>query len=314
VTLAPFSGLTFLSMIGRSSKTRNALEILLFALVLLAGYALFQKVTDSQAVLLESNLQSNLARISRYLHAPKVETVLVGSSVAGRLLPQYFKDRGVEVINLGLDGCRTLYGLEIIQQRKDLPRTVLVDTSALFMEANANESTLREAVSSPTFQMGEGFTPFRPENRPLSLLYWWMKKFSDRKGGSRLHKACLPDKAKTDPYVKDGESDREDANDRAIKEMLMALKSKGVNVLLVEIPRAEGWGQPRGGKLRKISEESGVSLLEPGVEIAETTAILRFTDGLHLDVPSAKMVSTQICGSLQKQSHKNAQKAQVIVN
>jgi hypothetical protein len=234
--------------------------------------------------------------------------------VAGRLLPQYFNDQGCEVINLGLDGCRTLYGLEIVQQRKDLPRLVLVDTSALFMEPNANEATLREAVSSPTFQMGKEFKAFRPENRPLSLLYWWMKKFSDRKGGARVHQACLPDKTKMDPYVKDSESVGEDANDRAIKEMLMALKSKGVNVLLVEIPRAEGWGQPRGGKLRKISEESGVSLLEPGVEIAETTDTLRFTDGLHLDVASAKTVSKQIYEGLQKQSHKAAQKTQVIVN
>lgn len=285
-------------MIVTPSKNSNALEILLFALVLLAGYSLFQKATGSQAVLLESNLQSNLARISRYLHAPKVDTVLVGSSVAGRLLPQYFKDQGVEVINLGLDGCRTLYGLEIVQQRKDLPRTVLVDTSALFMEANANEATLREAVSSPTFHMGEGFTPFRPENRPLSLLYWWMKKFSDRKGGARTHLAWLPNQAKEAPFVKDGEVAAEDRNDRAIKEVLMALKSKGVNVLLVEIPRAEGWGHPRGGKLRKISEETGVSLLEPGVEIAGTSDTLRFTDGLHLDVPSAKKVSEQVCGEL----------------
>lgn len=293
-----------------SPKTRNALEILCIALVLLAGYSLFQKATGSQAALLESNLQSNLARISRYLYAPKVDAALVGSSVAGRLLPQYFKDQGVEVINLGLDGCRTLYGLEIIQQRKDLPRTVLVDTSALFMEANANEATLREAVASHTFKMGEGFTPFRPENRPLSLLYWWMKKFSDRKGGARTHLAWLPNQAKEAPFVKAGEVAAEDRNDLAIKEVLRGLKSKGVNVLLVEIPRAEGWGHQRGGKLLKISGDTGVSLLEPGVEIAGTSDTLRFTDGLHLDVPSAKSVSKQICESLQNQRRKDAQKAQ----
>jgi len=297
-------------MNGSPSKNSNALEILLFALVLLAGYAFFQKATGSQAVLLESNLQSNLARISRYLYAPKVDAALVGSSVAGRLLPQYFKDQGVEVINLGLDGCRTLYGLEIVQQRKDLPRTVLVDTSALFMEANANEATLREAVASHTFQMGEGFTPFRPENRPLSLLYWWMKKFSDRKGGARTHHAWLPDQPKEAPPLKDGESVREDWNDLAMKKTLMALKSKGVKVFLVEIPRSEGWGHPRGGKLRKISEETGVSLLEPGVEIAAKTDTLQFTDGLHLDVPSAKSVSKQICESWQKQSLKDDKRPQ----
>ncbi|MCX6960787.1 MAG: hypothetical protein NTW91_11040 [Verrucomicrobia bacterium] len=285
-------------MNSRSSKNRNALEILLLAVVLLAGYALFQKLTGSSAVLLESNLQSNLARISRYLHAPKIDTVLVGSSVAGRLLPEYFRTRGMEVSNLGLDGCRTLHGLEIVQQRKDLPTLVLVDTSALFMEANANEATLRDAVSSPTFHMGEGFTPFRPENRPLSLLYWWMKKLSDRRGGAKTHSAWIADKPKNELFVKEGEAAEDDTNDRAIKNALFGLKSKGVDVRLVEIPRAEGWGHPRGGKLREISEKTGVPILEPGVEIAKTTETLHFTDGLHLDVPSAKAVSAKICEEL----------------
>lgn len=281
-------------MSSHQSKGRHALEILLLTVLLLVGYSLFQKVTQSEAVLLESNLQSNLARISRYLHASKVDVVLVGSSVAGRLLPQYFKDQGVDVINLGLDGCRTLYGLDIVQQRKDLPKLVLVDTSALFMRANANEATLREAVGSTTFQMGQTIPCLRPENRPLSLLYWWMKKFSDRKGGSRTHQASLPGHPLSQPYVKEGESPVEDDNDLAIKQILKSFKDRGVEVRFVEIPRAEGWGHPRGGKLRIISEESGVPLIEPGVEIAKTTDTLHFTDGLHLDVPSAKLTVSQI--------------------
>jgi hypothetical protein len=289
-------------MTSNSSKNRNALEIFLLAVVFLVGYALFQRVSGMEAVLLESNLQSNLARISRYLHAPKVETVLVGSSVAGRLLPEYFRNQGMEVSNLGLDGCRTLYGLEIVQMRKDLPKLVLVDSSALFMEANGNEVTLREAVASPTFQLGGGFAPFRPENRPLSLLYWWMKKLSDRKGGARVHGAWKEGKPEGDPLLKEGESITEDSNDHAIKTALSGLLNRGVDVRLVEIPRAEGWGHPRGGKLRKISEETGVPLLEPGVVISKTMDTLHFTDGLHLDVPSAKKVAAEIT-RLSRQSH-----------
>ena len=287
-------------MTSNSSKNRNAIEILFLAILLLAGYAFFQRVTGSSAVLLESNLQSNLARISRYLHAPKVDTVIVGSSVAGRLLPDYFRNEGVEVTNLGLDGSRTLYGLEIVRQRKDLPKLVLVDTSMLFMEANANEASLRAAVASPTFQMGEGFTPFRPENRPLSLLYWWMKKLSDQRGGAQAHGAWSVEMPNNELFVKEEVATKEDANDRAIKEALIGLKSMGVDIRLVEIPRAEGWGYPRGGKLRKISEESGVPILEPGVEIAKTTDTLHFTDGLHLDVPSAKIIVSKTIGMMRQ--------------
>jgi len=311
-------------MTGHSSKKRNALEIVLLAILLLAGYALFQKLTGSRAVLLESNLQSNLACISRYLHAPKVDTVLVGSSIAGRLLPEYFGDQGLEVANLGLNGCGALYGLEVVGMRKDLPKLVLVDTSGLFKQSSRNEATLREAVSSPTFHMGAGFPPFRAENRPLSLLYWWLKKSNDRRDAGRIHHAWIPYQVKTLPYETDHESARsvwiydpsdwggaqENASESAIKQTLGNLKARGVDIRLVDIPRAEGWGHPVGGKLRRFSEELGVPLLEPGVGIARTNDTLRFTDGRHLDLPSARSVAQEICEELKKPDREQTRKAQ----
>jgi hypothetical protein len=142
------------------------------------------------------------------------------------------------------------------------------------------------------------------------LLYWWTKKLSDGKNGARVHQAWLPEKSKTDPIVKDRDQVEEDVDDHAITSALKALKSKGVNIVLVEIPRAEGWGHRRGGRLQKISEDSGVPLMEPGVVIAKKTNALHFTDGLHLDVPSAKIVSKQICDNLQELSRENTEKTQ----
>jgi hypothetical protein len=135
-------------MTSHKSRYKNALEIVVVAILLLAGYAIFQRLTGTSAVLLESNLQSNLARASRYLNASKVDTVLVGSSMTGRLLPSYFKGEGMNISNLGLDGCHAPFGLEIILMRKDLPQRVLIETASLDHDPNANEKTVREASRS----------------------------------------------------------------------------------------------------------------------------------------------------------------------
>lgn len=286
-------------MTSQKSSYKNALEIVVVAMLLLCGYALFQKLTGISAVLLESNLQTNLARISRYLHAPKVETVLVGSSMTGRLLPSYFKEQGMEVANLGLDGCHAPFGLEIILMRRDLPKRVLIETASLDYDPNANEKTVREAIRTPTFKIGQAVEAFRPENRPLSLLYWWCKQLSDRKPGGSSHPAFIIEEQKDDPTSKSSKSELVE-NDLAIEEILITLKKRGVDVRLFSIPHADGWGMPQAGRMAKISKDVGIPIMEPGVEIAKRTDTLRFTDGAHLDVQSAKMISRQICEELQK--------------
>ena len=294
-------------MIHQKSRYKNALEIVVLSILLLAGYALFQRLTGSSAVLLESNLQSNLARISRYLNASKVDTVLVGSSMTGRLLPSYFKEQGMEVANLGLDGCHAPIGLEIVLLRKNLPKLVLVEADAIPNDpnatANSNEQTLREAYQSPTFQMGAVIDSFRPENRPLSMLYWWIKKLSGSKPGAVGHSARAP-KPDDIPAASQQKSSPEDAPNKIqikqIEGLLSTLKERGVNVCLLAVPHAEGWGAPQSGWIRRISTDLGIPILEPGVELAKRTEILHFTDGAHLDVASAKQIVAETVKNLRE--------------
>jgi len=282
-------------------RYRNALEIVAVAILLLAGYAIFQKLSGISAVLLESNFQSNLARASRYLNAPNVDTVLVGSSMTGRLLPSYFKEEGMEVFNLGLDGCHSPFGLEIILMRKNLPKRVLVEAASLDHDPNANEKTVREAIQTPTFKIGRVIEAFRPENRPLSLLYWWCKQLSGRKPGGSSHSAFMIDEQKADPTSKSAKSELVE-NDQAIEEILITLKKRGVDVRLFSIPHADGWGMAQSGRISKISKNVGIPILEPGVEIAKRTDTLRFTDGAHLDVVSATLISQEIARMLRSQT------------
>jgi hypothetical protein len=74
-----------------------------------------------------------------------------------------------------------------------------------------------------------------------------------------------------------------------------------VDVRLLSIPHADGWGMPQSGRITKISTEVGIPILEPGVEIAKRTDTLRFTDGAHLDVASATLISQEIARMLRSQ-------------
>ena len=205
----------------------------------------------------------------------------------------------MEVFNLGLDGCHSPFGLEIILMRKDLPKSVLVETASLDHDPNANEKTVREAIQAPTFKLGRVVEAFRPENRPLSLLYSWCKQLSDRKPGGRSHPAFINDQTATDPTSKSAMSELVE-NDLAIEKILITLKKRGVDVRLLSIPHADGWGMPQSGRISKISKDVGIPILEPGVEIAKTTDTLHFTDGLHLDLQSAKIIVSKTIGMMRQ--------------
>lgn len=294
-------------MTSHKSRYKNALEIVVVAILLLAGYAILQKLTGISAVLLESNLQSNLARISRYLHAPKIDTVLVGSSMSGRLLSSYFQESGMEVANLGLDGCYATIGLEIVQLRTKLPKLVLVELAAIPINPNAfensNETALRDAFQSPTFKIGAVVPSFRPENRPLSILYWWIKKLSGSNSGRVSHSAGVIKDDYTQSEVSRESFQTDTIDELQIKQIerpLVVLKERGVDVRILAVPHTEGWGIPQSGLIRRISQDLNMPILEPGVELSKKIAVLRFTDGAHLDAASAKQIVAETVKELRE--------------
>src|ERR1035437_3685683 len=94
--------------------SKQARSILMLAVGILAAYVILIRAGGIRAELAESNLQANLIRISRYEHERPAEFVIAGSSIAGRLLPTYFQELGMDVQNLGLDGSSTLFAFEVI--------------------------------------------------------------------------------------------------------------------------------------------------------------------------------------------------------
>jgi len=281
-------------------SARNAVAILAMAAGLLLAYSTFLRCTGIGATLAESNLQANLIRSSKYLHSPVAPVILVGSSVAGRLLPEYFSAAGLDIRNLGLDGSRPLFAFEVLRMKDTLPEILLVDTSTLFQPLMANDVTLREALNSPSWKIASALPFMRPESRPSSILYSWVKA---KKELSVPGKPCSPSAQGMDARTTDrrggGAPDwRPEDQYPLVRQTLAGFQTQGIKVILLSIPRGLGWGNPSSGLERRLADELGLQILEPGPAMAERGEQLGFSDGMHLDVPSAERVAGQIASTI----------------
>ncbi len=282
----------------------STVRILLLAVGMLAVYSLLVAGLGVRAELAESNLQSNLIRISRYLFAPKVDRVLVGSSVAGRLLPAYFHEAGLEMSNLGLDGSRPLFGFEVVKMRDPLPQEMIIDTSTLFQPLMENDVVLRDLIHNPIFKFSRWLAFFRPEYRPSSVLYWQIKQRREQGGGTQLpplpHNPLAVQETKTPSAALPKRGWREEDQIRPVSDAIRQFETEGIRVILLSVPRGSGWGVPREGLEKKLAADLHLTLLEPGVPLARDGSVLAFSDGFHLDTASAKKVAGRIVAELKE--------------
>ncbi len=269
--------------------SKQARSILMLAVGILAAYVILIRAGGIRAELAESNLQANLIRISRYEHERPAEFVIAGSSIAGRLLPTYFQELGMDVQNLGLDGSSPLFAFEVISRRNVMPKEIFVDTSTLFNPVGANNAVLRDAINNPGWIMSSWFLPFQPIYRPSSILYSWFKKKKETHisgipqmafSNSRENQMPLPNLGEENMYS-------------TVRNALASFQSKGIAIQLLNIPRGEGWGEPSHGLDRKLADDLHIPLVEIGPILAKQGVKLSFTDGRHLDVPSAKIIVSE---------------------
>jgi len=162
-----------------------ALVVCLCGVALAAGLGALAAGSGWRAQLAETNFQSNMIRLADYRHGPRPHAVLIGTSLSGRLLPGYFREAGMEVANLGLDGAMVVTGMEIALSRPDPALVWLVETRTLGQEAGANDAQLLAALDDFSFWLGARFPALQASARPSSILYTRMKAAKDRRTGGR---------------------------------------------------------------------------------------------------------------------------------
>jgi len=274
-----------------AGRYRQAKAILLLAVALLLGWRGVLAVWPMRAEFGESNYQQNLLRIENYRRQLRQSpggppmAVLAGTSVAGRMLPEYFAGTGLAGIpNLGLDGTSPAFALELLLRERQVPRRVFLETYLLHKEAGGNEKLIRESLDSPGGRLAAVDPLFRTETRPSSLLYSALKRGRDASAPGRPADNRVP-------YWTNAPAA---GAMKRLEAAIRSLRDRGSEVVLVDLPVGYDWppgpnlGEPVASELiatQKLTRlDLRADLLARGIEP-------HFTDRLHLDGATARAVA-----------------------
>lgn len=263
-----------------ASKGGNVLTILIITMVLLISYAVILKLSGMNVRHSESNLQSNLIRLHQYFFSSvPSQGVLVGSSIGGRLDSQYFREQGLNIASLGLDGSRPLYSLNLLLTGSKIPKIVIIEGNTIFWEYTGNDAAITKEINSPTFQMGSWFPLISPDARPSSVLFSILKARKERQGDGMLVE------------YHDMRSDQKPSLPKNFSESLETirhLKAMGVSVVLVTVPSGNKESDP--SAIEFLAREAGVPLIKIRDHLPDRGNGLRYSDGMHLMGADAREV------------------------
>lgn len=276
--------------------SRTALRILLATAALALAWQTLTSVLGWKAQFGESNYMANRIRLEEYLLLPAApRNVLVGSSLSGRLLPEFFAGTSLEGFStLGLDGSIPLVGLEALAHRADLPSTVFIETYLLEKPWSRNDQMLLDGLVSPGTALARKVPLVRASRRPSSLLYSAMKARRDGAGASVLVTNDLSVR-EPGPAVEVSPSDPQVVE--RWRGMLKSLADRGVRAVLVDLPSGEV-RMPGGRTAPDLADamvrEFGLARVDLRRSWFERGWKPTYTDGRHLDGASAKATARML--------------------
>lgn len=276
--------------------SRQALAILLTTLALALAWQGMIAVGGWRARFGESNYIANRIRLEDYLLLPSAPRhVLVGSSLSGRLLPEFFGGTALaDFSTLGLDGSIPLVGLEALAQRPDLPSMVFIETYLMEKPWSANDQVLVDGLRSPGTELARRVPVTRAANRPSSILYSAVKARRDGAGAGTV--------VTNEPAVREpGPAVIPNAVAPAVldrwRTMLTSLADRGVKVVLVDLPSGESRmpGPLASPDLAGVlAGEFNLARIDLRAEWFGRGWRPTYTDGRHLDAASAKATARML--------------------
>jgi hypothetical protein len=296
-------------MTKQTHDKNGVFHVLAVAALFSLAWLVFLKLTAIRASLGESNFQSNIIRADDYFYGSEKTAALIGTSITGRLLPEYFQQQGVAVANLGLDGCIPRTGIELVLKKRKLPQTVFVEARNDLHEPRGNDIEILGFVEGITFKLGRWLPLMRADARPSSIFYSWVKKKNDarqnsliapigsgaldgNKAGSVTTSVSLFEVGHV-PIVEQATADMQNA--------LATLSARGVRVVLMRLP-VGGHDPRKAGDPPDVTDRFAAAL---SLEVLDVASILRergvpvgFSDGTHMIAPSAREAAKVICENL----------------
>ncbi|MCK1383973.1 hypothetical protein [Bradyrhizobium sp. 21] len=243
----------------------------------------------------------SLISLNSYVRDPTPDIVVVGSSIAWRLKEEYFSPPRVR--NLSLAGGSPLTGLEIVANRPNSPKIVLIETNVLSREP---DSALIERFS------GGARTEalfLRPVRTAIAGYETWKhgtpnpaRAQVERDRLLRQPPSTFDNKVYLDralEQMNEGDSTvPARANVVRIRQLIDELQRRGTRAFLVHVPFAP---EIEGSRMVRMTNEIvNEAFPDRGLwlPINPPRSELRWDDGVHLDERSALIVARAIERSL----------------
>ncbi|MCK1655072.1 hypothetical protein IVA88_27020 [Bradyrhizobium sp. 149] len=235
----------------------------------------------------------SLISLNRYVQDPTPDIVLVGSSIAWRLKEEYFSPPRVR--NLALAGGSPVTGLEIVANRPNLPKIVLIETNILTRESDSalierfsggagTEALLLRPVRTAiagyeTWKHGEP-NPARARTERDRLLSQPPSTFDNKVYLDR----ALEQMNEADPTVPAR------ANVVRIRQLVDELQRRGARAFLIHVPFAPEIEGSRMARMTKEILDEAFPDRRLWLPFDPPRSELRWDDGVHLDERSALVV------------------------
>lgn len=271
------------------------------ALMLLACYtvkARFGLALQQPAI---TTRDGSLVTLNRYAREPTPDIVLVGSSVMWRLKEEYFSRP--QVRNLALAGGSPVTSLNILAERRSLPKILLIETNVL---TRAPDTALIEKFSGG---MGAETLFLRPIRAATAAYETWnhatpdpaqARAQQDRLLGeppSTFDNKIYLDRAVEEMNVEDPTKPTR-TNVALIRTLIEDLQRRGTRALLIHIPFAPEIEESRFVRTTKEIVDQAFPDRALWLPIKPPMGELRWADGVHLDERSALLVARAIESAL----------------
>ncbi|MBR1363439.1 hypothetical protein [Bradyrhizobium ottawaense] len=236
----------------------------------------------------------SLVALNRYISEPASEVILLGSSLTARIREDYFAS--VNVRNLAIGGGSPLTGLRILLNRKQLPKTILIETNLMSKEA---DEKLVERYSNPSSDLF-----FRPVRMAAAVYENWMHAPPPRIDAIVAANRLLtesPRQYDNEVYIArvfQGMSQvaalSVERNVEQLAQLVAEARELGVRILMFELPYANPITNARlvqdTRRLVSARFANENDWLRLDIPIDE----LRWPDGLHMDERSAMLTARTI--------------------
>ena len=246
----------------------------------------------------------SLVTLNRYAREPTPDIVLVGSSVMWRLKEEYFSLPKVR--NLALAGGSPVTSLEILAERRGLPKIILIETNVL---TRATDTALIEKFSGG---VGAETLFLRPTRAATAAYETWNHASPDPAQARAQQDRLL--RQPPSPFDNKVYLDRavEQMNDEdptgptrtnvaLIKALIDDLQRRGTRALLIHIPFAPEIEDSRFVRTTREIVDQSFPDRARWLPINPPLGELRWADGVHLDERSALLVVRAIESALAEQ-------------